>query len=298
MAVNPYFNFRTNKPEQWLNEDLVIESIKMYGLDVVYIPRDLIRNDKLFGEDILSSFSNPYFVEMYVESVDGFEGAGDMLTRFGLDVRDSAKLVVAKRRFQKETGYTRPKEGDLIYYPTSKGLFEIKFVEHESPFYQLGKNYVFKLSVELFQYSMENIDTGISDIDDKIDDLTYSVFLTLSGVTGEFVKGDKVYQDPAGTWTGSGYASATGATGEITFISPGVTSMRIKNNWGAWGITGTASQQLYVSNAGGTAYAAVTSISDTYDEEDTYNDYASNKTIEDEGDEYINFDESNPFGDL
>lgn len=291
MATNQYFDFRRNKPEQWLHEDLVIESIKMYGLNVVYIPRELVREDKLFGEDILSQFTNPYYVEMYVESVDGFEGAGDMLTRFGLDVRDSAKLVVAKRRFQKETGYTRPKEGDLIYYPTSRGLFEIKFVEHEAPFYQLGKNYVFKLSVELFQMSKEDIDTGISDIDDRIDDLVYSLFLTVTSVTGTFEEGDLVYQATDGSLTGTGYAAGT-AQGEITWISPGTTSIRIKDMIGNWSTT------RYVANEDMDAYATITAISDSYDEESTYNDYATNKPIEDEGNEYLNFDENNPFGEL
>ena len=167
MARNPYFREYTG--EQDLAEDLTIEIIQTMGKDMVYIPRKLMNEDKLFGEDTVSKFDDGYELEMYVASVDGFEGEGDIISRFGLEIRDRMSLVVSKKRFQDEVGVyenvTRPKEGDLIYFPLSKTLFEINFVEHENPFYQHGKLYTYVLSCEVFTYSQEEIDTGYNEID-------------------------------------------------------------------------------------------------------------------------------------
>jgi len=147
-------------------EDLVIESIKIHGMDVKYMPRELVNKDNLFGEDTLSKFESAYDVEMYIKNVEGFDGEGDLLSRFGLEIRDSMTLTVAKSRFEAEvTGQSRPNEGDLIYFPLNDKLFEIKFVEHEAVFYQHGKLYIYDLRVELFDYSSEIINTGNTEID-------------------------------------------------------------------------------------------------------------------------------------
>lgn len=171
MARNSYFSQGTVN-EQNLMEDIIIESMKIYGNDVCYIPRTLISKDNILGEDRLSEFTNSYPVEMYFEQIDNFDGQGAMLQKFGLMVEQSATLVVARKRWQQLIGVhgdtiipTRPCEGDLVYFPLSKGLFEIKFVKHQDPFYQLGKLYVYKLQVELFQYASERIETGDPDID-------------------------------------------------------------------------------------------------------------------------------------
>lgn len=168
---NVYFTFGTQL-EQNLIEDLIIESIKIYGNKMYYIPRTLISKDEILGEDRLSKFNSSYPIEMYFENIDSFGGQGFMLQKFGLMVEQSATLVVAKKRWNKLIGKfggtilpERPSEGDLIYFPLSKGLFEIKFVSHQDPFYQLGKLYVYKLQVELFQYASEKIETGIPEID-------------------------------------------------------------------------------------------------------------------------------------
>ena len=167
MARNPYF--REYSGEQNVVEDLTIETIKAMGKDMVYIPRTLVNEDKLFGEDNISKFDDGYQLEMYIQSVDGFEGEGDILSKFGLEIRDRIELVVSRKRFEQTVGIyestTRPKEGDLIYFPLSKTLFEINFVEHENPFYQTGKLFTYKLSCEVFTYSQEDIDTGYTDID-------------------------------------------------------------------------------------------------------------------------------------
>jgi len=176
-TTNLYFNNHAFTQEQNLIEDLIIESIKIYGVEVYYMPRTLVKEDMLFGEDTLSKFEGAYPVEMYIKSVDGFTGDGDFLSKFGLEIRDEMVLTVARRRFGEEInpedttpvneadGIARPSEGDLIYFPLNGKVFEIKFVEHEAIFYQMGSLQTFDLTLELFEYSHEQINTGITDID-------------------------------------------------------------------------------------------------------------------------------------
>jgi len=171
MPTNVYFTQGT-KNEQYLIEDLIIESLKIYGNEFMYIPRTLVSKDEILGEDRLSKFTSSFPIEMYFENVDSLDGQGAFIQKFGLMMEQSATLVVARRRWDQLVGRygqtilpNRPCEGDLIYFPLTKGLFEIKFVKHQDPFYQLGKLYVFKLQVELFQYASEKIDTGIAEID-------------------------------------------------------------------------------------------------------------------------------------
>lgn len=179
MARNVYFTQGT-KNEQWLLEDLIIESLKIYGQDVYYIPRTLVNKDIVLGEDVLSTFDSAYEIEMYFEDVDDFQGQGTFLQKFGIEIEKSATLVVARRRWEQMIGRfdigrisTRPAEGDLIYFPLTKKLFEIRFVEHEDPFYQIGKLFVYKLRIETFQYASERINTGITEIDTIEDNFTY-----------------------------------------------------------------------------------------------------------------------------
>ena len=170
MATNVFFNNYNNFNEQQLIDDLVIESISMYGLDLMYLSRSIQQRDDILNEDDLSIFSDVYELEMYVKSVDGFEGEGDFLSRFGLQIRDQATFTVANRTFEKyvtrnDTGKIRPLEGDLIYLPLNNKFFEIKFVEHESVFYQSGALQVYDLKCELFEYSNERFETGVDSID-------------------------------------------------------------------------------------------------------------------------------------
>jgi hypothetical protein len=171
MPTNVYFTQGT-KNEQFLIEDLIIESLKIYGQEMMYIPRTLVSKDEILGEDRLSKFTSSFPIEMYFENIDSFAGQGAFIQKFGLMMEQSATLVVARRRWEQLVGRygqtqipTRPNEGDLLYFPLTKGLFEIKFVQHQDPFYQLGKLYVYKLQVELFQYSSEQIDTGVPSVD-------------------------------------------------------------------------------------------------------------------------------------
>jgi len=168
---NVYFSHGTRN-EQYLLEDLIIESISIWGQEFMYIPRQLVAKDDILGEDRLSKFEYAYPIDMYLENVDGFEGQGAFIQKFGLMMEQSATLTVARRTWERVVGKhsvnilpNRPSEGDLLYYPLTKGLFEIKFVEHQDPFYQLKKLYVYRLQVELFQYASERIETGVPAID-------------------------------------------------------------------------------------------------------------------------------------
>lgn len=171
MARNVYFSQGTRN-EQNLLEDLIIESISIWGQEMFYIPRILVGKDKILGEDRFSQFKHAYPIDMYLESVNGFEGQGAFIQKFGLMMEQSATLTVARRSWERFVGKhgettipSRPCEGDLIYFPLTKGLFEIKFVDHQDPFYQLKKLYTYKLQVELFQYNSELIETNVKEID-------------------------------------------------------------------------------------------------------------------------------------
>ncbi len=176
MSTNFYFNNFQNSQEQNLIEDLVIESIKIYGHEVWYCPRTIDNEEKIFKEDELASFNNAYSIEMYIKNVEGFEGEGDFLSKFGLQIRDRITFTVARRTFADEvTGGTRPKEGDMIFFPlTSKG-YVVRFVEHEAIFYQMGSLQTFDIVCELFEFNQETFNTGVDIIDDTYNDLSFAM---------------------------------------------------------------------------------------------------------------------------
>jgi hypothetical protein len=162
-----------SKTEQNLAESLIISAIKQYGAEFFYIPRKLVAVDDLLGEDSLSEFRNAYPIEAYFKNVDNFGGNGVFMSKFGLKIEESATITVARRRWDELVGKfgetilpNRPCEGDLLYFPLTDGLFEIRFVEHQNQFYQLGKLYTYDLKIELFQYNSETIDTGIPAVDE------------------------------------------------------------------------------------------------------------------------------------
>jgi hypothetical protein len=173
VATNFYFNNFTNSGEQNLIEDLIIETIRIYGLDVWYLPRTLGGLDDLLNEDDLSIFNKAYMVEMYIKNVDGFEGEGDFLSKFGLQIRDSITFTMSQRKFLQDVALydetVRPNEGDLIYFPLNRKLFELKHVEHESIFYQMGALQTYDLKCDLFEFSNERFETGILEIDVLLD---------------------------------------------------------------------------------------------------------------------------------
>jgi len=182
---NLYFSDKV-RSEQNLYEDIIIESLKIYGQDVYYLPRDLIGEDRVFGHDVPSRFNSSHKIEMYIENAEGFEGEGDLFTKFGVEIRDEATFVVSRRRWEQtvkrydnEISGDRPREGDLIYLPLSNSIFQINHVEHEHPFYQLSNLPTFKLRAQLFEYNDEDLDTGVEVIDDIERDYAYTYILTL-----------------------------------------------------------------------------------------------------------------------
>ena len=195
MPTNVYFDTGTTS-EQRLYENLIIEQLRAFGHDVYNLPRKLVKEDTLFGEDTLSSFNDAYIVEMYLDNIEGFEGQKEMMTRFGLDMQDEATWVVSRRRFEQLISTdqnlivsSRPNEGDLIYFPRAKKLFEISFVDHDDPFYQIYNLPVFKMRCRTFEYSSEGLNTGISDIDaietsESTDALGYQIVLETATESG------------------------------------------------------------------------------------------------------------------
>ena len=238
MAKNPYF--LDNSSEQRLIEDLTRETISAMGRDVYYIPRKLFNKDYLFGEDPVTKFKGSYKIEMYVQSVGGFEGQGDIISKFGIELKDRVELVVSRKRFEdlisrSDSELSRPREGDLIYFPLSDTLFEINFVEHENPFYPLGKRHTFVLSCEAFVYSGEDIDTDQSFIDDiETENFTvsYELYMGISGGTKNYIVGEEVFQilgnGPAGP-TAVQVSNATGI-GKVYGWSPNDSNKLIIGN--------------------------------------------------------------------
>lgn len=188
MATNFYFqsgNTSGTTNEQRLLEDLIIESIKIYGHDVYYLPRTSVNQDDVLGEDALNRFDTAIPLEMYLTNIQGWEGNGELFTKFGINVTDQATFAVSKRRWEDVVGSSpeellqlpnRPAEGDLIYLPKTSSMFEIKFVQHLDPFYQLGKFYIYSMSCELYQYSSEMFATGVPEIDATVETVTQDVF--------------------------------------------------------------------------------------------------------------------------
>ena len=188
MPTNVYFNTGSTA-EQRLYENLIIEQLSVFGQDVYYLPRKLVNKDTLFGEDASSSFNDAYIIEMYLDNIEGYEGQKEMMTRFGIDMQDEATFVVSKRRFEQLISMdanlivsTRPNEGDLIYFPDGKKLFEISFVDHDDPFYQLQNLPVFKMRCRTFEYSHEDMATGLDAVDaietsESLDALAYQIIL-------------------------------------------------------------------------------------------------------------------------
>ena len=193
MALNPFF-LQGSSGEQDLVQQLINEQLKIYGVDVTYIPRKFVRKQTIIEEIQSSKFDDNFLLEAYINNYEGYSGAGDIMTKFGVSVRDEVSLVISRERFEDFISpflttevavgdeievADRPREGDLIYFPLGNRLFEVKFVEHEKPFYQLGKNYVYELQCELFEYEDEVLDTTIEEIDTLIDDKGYIIDLYL-----------------------------------------------------------------------------------------------------------------------
>lgn len=302
MPTNVYFSHGTRN-EQYLIEDLIIESLKIYGNEFFYIPRTLVSKDNILGEDRLSEFKSSFPIEMYFENVDSLDGQGAFIQKFGLMMEQSATLVVARRRWDQLVGRysktiipTRPCEGDLIYFPLSKGLFEIKFVKHQDPFYQLGKLYVYKLQIELYQYSSERIDTGIKEVDAFETLKTFSTNSTRNPTSRVL----KITM----TNNGSGYTTAPTVTinSSTGFGATATAVLGTGTNTGkVMSVVVTQNGQKYqappivqFTGGGGTGATATATLDIDIDKVESYGD---NNSFKEEANDVI-FSESNPFGEV
>ena len=302
MALNSYF-LQGSTREQNLVQDLINEQIKIYGIEVYYLPRKIFKTDDIIKEIQSSKFDDSFLIEMYINNYDGYAPDHDVMTKFGLQLKNEVSLTVSRERFEdfispflegmssgiregRITGYTfgdlisRPKEGDLIYFPLGERLFEIKRVEAEKPFYQLGRLYTYDLSCELFEYENELIDTSIDEVDETVADEGYitTVNLVGLGITATAVTGissggvTEIFLNN----DGSGFTSAptisfsaAPAGGHdahgvaITTERANVTSIyRIEmTNTGAGY---TVAPTISISGGGGTGAAATCSISTTF----------------------------------
>ena len=282
MATNIFF--QNSITDQNLLNDINREVIQQAGIDVMYIPRTLVKEDLILNEDVISQFNTAYEIEMYVKSSDNFGGPDDAISRFGLDISDELILVVHAESFKFATNITTPVEGDLIYFPLSKGLFEIKFVEDEQPFYQVGKNYIFELTCEVFQYGEEKIDTG-TDADKVERENAYAVDLVLTaGGTGTYIIDEAVYQ-------GANLAGATGK-GIVAAWTSSTRTLRVNNIVGTFAIS--------TNITGATSGAVWSQAAATDDQLLPTIPFADNKILETDGDAILDFSESDPFseGDL
>ena len=267
MALNPFFQQGTQS-EQKLVQELINEQLKMYGVEVTYIPRKIVNRDTIFTEVESSKFDDSYTLEAYVNTYEGYGGQGDIMTKFGVSIKDELTLTISKERFedfivpflQTESDSeievdTRPREGDLVYFPLGSRLFEVKFVEHEDPFYQLGKNYVYQLKCELFEYEDEVIDTSIDAIDSLVEDEGFITTLNLIGigatatasavispVTGGYVR--KIYMND----DGAGYTSAPIITFEPAPSPSGSTATAVGILTTVGGTTSL--KEILITNAG------------------------------------------------
>lgn len=301
ITPNVYFTQGT-KNEQYLVEDLIIESLSIYGQQLTYIPRTLVAKDEILGEDRLSEFKNAFPIEMYFDNVDKFGGNGAFIEKFGLSMQQNATLTVSRRRWEQLIGRynatqlpQRPCEGDLLYFPLTKSLFEIKFVQHQNPFYQLGKLYVYKLDVELFQYASEKIDTGMRDVD-VFESLKTLVTDTTRSPYGEVIAINM-------TNNGSNYNTATvsivpnvddptgaGATAEAV-VNPDGNIIRIDvTNKGI----GYQIPPTVVITGDGTSAAATAVIKTNVDKVMSFGD---NNKFKEQAEDIV-FNTSNPFGDV
>lgn len=301
-TTNVYFSHGTRN-EQYLIEDLIIESLKIYGQEYFYIPRTLISKDEILGEDRLSQFKSSFPIEMYFENVDALDGQGAFIQKFGLMMEQSATLVVARRRWEQLVGRygqtiipTRPCEGDLIYFPLTKGLFEIKFVKHQDPFYQLGKLYVYKLQVELFQYASEQIDTGIAAVDAFETLKTYNTNTTRNPgrVTSITMNnsGSGYTSVPTVTFTSSNGSGAAATAVLGTGVNTGkVIAVNVTE-----GGTGYQVAPVISFVGGGGVDASATAVIEV-NIDNSGDSFADNNKFKEEATDIL-FSETNPFGEI
>ena len=273
--------------EQKTIENLIVETIEIYGQDIYYVPRTIVNKDTVFGEDSDTKFESAKAIRAYVNNVEGWEGQGELLSKFGVRIEDKTTFIFSREKFKEKVDDLevlnvegRPNEGDLIWFPVTKHLFEIKFVEAERPFYQLGKGYVWECQCELFEYSDEDIDTGIAEIDAVETAFANAITVNFAlGGSGDFTVGEIV----AG--------GSSNVTAEVKAWDSSNRQLQVFNRSGIFSVPETVTGQ--------TSGAAWTSASyNTLNNVNTANTIDQNYDFETLDDDIIDFTEANPFGTI
>ena len=269
--------------EQKTIENLIVETIEIYGQDIYYVPRTIVNKDTVFGEDSDTKFESAKAIRAYVNNVEGWEGQGELLSKFGVRIEDKTTFIFSRDKFKEHVDDStilnvegRPNEGDLIWFPTTKHLFQIMFVEAEKPFYQLGKGYVWECQCELFEYSDEEIDTGITDLDNIETAFANAITVGLvAGGSGTFTAGETV--------TGG----TSNVTAEVKSFDASTRTLIVINRSGTFSVPETIT--------GGTSSASWTTA--TYNTiQNTNSEYDQNNDFETADNDIIDFTETNPFG--
>jgi hypothetical protein len=288
MATNLYFNNFGNNPEQRLVEDLMIETIKINGVDMYYIPNiNEAARDLLYGEDPLKKFTSAYPLELYITNVDGYEGEREFFSKFGLEIRNNMSVIVSKRSFSRwvPQTYHRPREGDLIYIPflsQTGEMYEIKFVNYTEAFYVMGNKFPFfyKLELEKFKYSQETIDVGVTQIDNLVVQEAYTETIKMnSGGTGDYIVGEEVFD------------LSRLISGTVTSWNAPDRELKITDLLGNF-----ANGALITGNTSSATYTVASTADVLLDPQER--EMYDNKIIQTEANSYINFSESNPFGSI
>lgn len=301
MARNLYIRDNV-RSEQNLYEDIVIESLKIYGQDVYYLPRDTVYEDRVFGDEIPARYNSSYKIEMYIDNIEGFDGEGDLFTRFGVEIRDEATFVVSRRRwrstismFDNEISSERPREGDLIYLPLSNSMFQITHVEHETPFYQLANLPVYKCRAQLFEYNDEDFDTSVDVIDDIERQGAYQYTLTLDSASVYTLPGQTVSQTLSSGVTISGEVIRYSDSDGILYVGHVGSDDGLYHNFY---VSDSAGSKLTISGrtnlAIGDSDLTITAIGEV----NTISENEQNADFGAAGDDFLDFSEANPFGDI
>ena len=287
MATNPYFPtyYAGDAGEQTLYQDLVDEQIKMFGTDIYYLPRTILKDNTL-DDIVFNKYQDEFQVEMLLQNVEGFGDGAEFVSQFGVRITDEVVFRVSSRRWDEAvaannptlTVTNRPNEGDLLYFPLTKDLYEIKFVQQEIPFYQFGKLQFYTMTCELYQYGSDDISTGVAEIDQLETIFSSAIALTMGvGGTGDFTVGEKV--------TGA----TSGSEAEVKSSDNSTRIIQVINRTGTFAtgesLTGDSSSAVWV-----------VSTFDTL--QDTNSEYDDNRAIEDAADNIIDWSEGNPFGEF
>ena len=287
MATNPYFPtyYAGDAGEQTLYQDLVDEQIKMFGTDIYYLPRTILKDNTL-DDIVFNKYQDEFQVEMLLQNVEGFGDGAEFVSQFGVRITDEVVFRVSSRRWDEAVAANnptlttdgRPNEGDLLYFPLTKDLYEIKFVQQEIPFYQFGKLQFYTMTCEIYQYGSDDISTGVAEIDQLETIFSSAIALTMGvGGTGDFTVGEKV--------TGA----TSGSEAEVKSWDSATRIIQVINRTGTFAtgesLTGDTSSAVWV-----------VSTFDTL--QDTNSEYDDNRAIEDAADNIIDWTEGNPFGEF